>query len=124
MLAVMHSGEVTPSSSNLCQTGANRGLTCSSDADCPGFLSSSGICSISSATLCQVNTDCPAGETCGGQSLGCRPASGILGVAEEFHSLTGRPDGTAAVNLHLEGSRVGTGGNGIPSGDIIVVPQL
>jgi len=117
---------VVPSSSNFCQTGDNRGETCDSDADCPNF----------------VSTD-------GGQSLGCRPASGVLGVAEEFHRLPGacsvttgttcrvdtdcpaletcvptRPDGTAAFNLHHEGSRVGTGGNGVPSGDIIVVPSL
>ena len=114
---------ITPSSANLCQTGTNRGLTCTSDVDCPGFLSSN-FCSLTSSTVCTTAADCPLGETCSVQSLGCRPASGILGVAEEFHTIPGRPAGTAAVNLHLEGSRVGTGGGGIPSGDIIVVPQL
>jgi hypothetical protein len=32
---------------------------------------------------------------------------GILGVAEEFHVVSGQPDGTAAFNLHVEGNRPG-----------------
>lgn len=85
---------VTPSTASICWTGSNRGLTCSSDSDCPGSLVSPG-----------------------GLSLGCRPAPGVLGVVEEFHSVTAQPDGTAAYNMHVEGQRTGFG-------DIITVPQL
>lgn len=84
---------VTPSTDSICLTGANRGLTCASDTDCPGSLVSPG-----------------------GQSLGCRPAPGVLGVVEEFHTVAGQT-GTAAVNVHVEGQRTGFG-------DIITVPQL
>jgi hypothetical protein len=38
----------------------------------------------------------------------------LLGVAEEFHSLDPRPDGHAAMDLHMEGTR---------PGDIIVHPE-
>jgi hypothetical protein len=41
--------------------------------------------------------------------------SGILGVAEEFHVVSGQPDGTAAFNLHMEGNRPGDT-IGLPSG--------
>jgi hypothetical protein len=90
---------VTPSSSNICWTGTRRGLTCSTaDADpvtgCPGFSVS------------------PAGV-----GLGCLPATGVLGVVEEFHSILGQPDGTAAYNVHVEGERTGFG-------DIITTPLL
>jgi hypothetical protein len=86
---------ITPSSSNICLTGANRGLTCpNGDSDCPGFLVS------------------PEGT-----SLGCQAAPGVLGVVEEFHALSGQPVGTAAGNMHVEGQRTGLG-------DIIVVPSL
>jgi hypothetical protein len=84
---------ITPPNSSICQTGLNTGLPCSSDGDCPGFLT-----------------------TPGGTSLGCRPWTGLLGVAEEFYSIGIRPFGTAAVDLHMEGSR------GAP-GDIIVQPE-
>jgi hypothetical protein len=87
---------VTPSSSNICLTGANRGLPCTTDTpDCPGFLTS------------------PEGN-----SLGCRPAPGVLGVIEEFYTPgLGGPVGTAAANVHVEGQRTGFG-------DVIVVPSL
>jgi len=48
---------------------------------------------------CQGNGDCP-GSICN------PPASGVLGVLEEFHRITGQPDGTAAVNLHIVGKRL------------------
>jgi hypothetical protein len=83
---------ITPSSSTICLTGTNRALACTTDADCPGFLT-----------------------TADGTPLGCRPATGVLGVAEEFHSLPSRDTGTAAINMHTEGSRTAPG-------DIIVVP--
>lgn len=69
---------VTPSAANVCLTGANRGGTCSSDADCPGAATSPG-----------------------GQSLGCRPSPGVIGVAEQFFT-TGPGVGSAAYNLHVE----------------------
>ncbi|MBI3784659.1 MAG: hypothetical protein HY270_14800 [Deltaproteobacteria bacterium] len=85
---------ITPSASNICLTGSSRGLTCASDADCPGFLTS------------------PENN-----SLGCRPAPGVLGVVEEFHAIGGLAVGTAANNMHVEGQRSGFG-------DVIVVPSL
>jgi hypothetical protein len=33
--------------------------------------------------------------------------SGVLGVLEEFHAVSGEPDGTAAINLHVVGARPG-----------------
>lgn len=72
---------VTPSSSNVCLTGTNRGGSCSSDADCPDFQTSPG-----------------------GESLGCRPSPGVVGVAEQFF-FRGLLEGTAAYNLHQESSR-------------------
>lgn len=83
---------IRPSSSSRCLTGSNRGLPCTTDMDC--------------GTGIQLSN--------GGISLGCRPASGILGVAEEFHTL-GAETATAAVNAHVIGSRSGVG-------DIIVLP--
>ena len=68
---------VTPSSSSVCLTGTNRGGTCTTDADCPGFATSPG-----------------------GLSLGCRPSPGVIGVAEQFFGA-----GSAAYNLHVEGQR-------------------
>jgi len=84
---------ISPPSSTICQTGTRTGLPCASDAECPGAVT-----------------------TPGGTLLGCRPWTGLLGVAEEFHSLAPRPNGTAAMDLHMEGSR------GAP-GDIIVPPE-
>jgi len=54
---------------------------------------------ISAGNFCNADGDC-TGSTCSGP-----PASGILGVLEEFHDLNGDPTGTAAVNLHVTGSR-------------------
>jgi hypothetical protein len=77
---------ISPPSSSICQTGSAIGLPCTSDANCPGHLT-----------------------TPGGTSLGCRPWTGLLGVAEEFHAVGIRPVGTAAVDLHMEGSRPAPG---------------
>lgn len=86
---------VTPSSDSVCLTGDNRGQVCTTDMDCGANVLTSP----------------------GGLSLGCRPAPGVLGVVEEFYSLPGLPDGTAAFNVHMEGQRTGFG-------DIITVPAL
>lgn len=67
---------------NICLTGSNRGLSCSNDSECPGATTSSS-----------------------GSVLGCRPWTGLLGVAEEFHAISGEPSGTAAFNLHVEDGR-------------------
>jgi hypothetical protein len=72
---------VTPSSSNVCLTGSNRGGVCASDTDCPGALTGPG-----------------------GTSLGCRPSPGVIGVAEQFYTASS-VDGAAAYNLHQEGAR-------------------
>ena len=86
---------VTPSTSTICLTGENRGDVCTTDADCgDNVLTSPGLV-----------------------SLGCQPAPGVLGVVEEFYSIAGQPDGTAAFNVHMEGQRTGFG-------DIITVPAL
>ncbi len=71
----------TPSG-KICLTGANRGGSCNVDTDCPG------------ATLSTAGT-----------TLGCRPWTGLLGVAEEFHAVVGEATGTAAFNLHVEDGR-------------------
>ncbi len=89
------------SSGSVCYSGDNIGKGCNpanGDDDCTGF----------------ETTDT-------GTSLGCRASSAVLGVAEEFHSIIGRPDGTAAVNLIQEGSRTGNDGR---MGDLIVAPRL
>jgi hypothetical protein len=84
---------ISPRPINVCYSGTNRGNPCTSDADCPGA---------------QIGP--------GGTPLGCLPASGVLGVAEEFYSLPGLV-GTAAFNLRHEGSRSGFG-------DIITLPSI
>jgi len=71
----------TPAGS-ICLTGDARGQTCTNDGDCPN------------ATLSSNQT-----------TLGCRPWTGLLGVAEEFHAISGQPTGTAAFNLHVEDGR-------------------
>jgi len=83
---------ITPPSDLICLTGDRRGIPCTLDTDCPNRIT-----------------------TTGGTVLGCRPRSGVLGVAEEFHTAGARPAGTAAVNLHMENQRPGLG-------DIMVVP--
>lgn len=57
-----------------CAGGSNAGNFCAGVADCPN-------------------------STCTGP-----PASGILGVLEEFHAISDNPVGTAAVNLHVTNS--------------------
>jgi len=81
--------KITPVGGLVCLTGDNAGQTCSGAADCPNS---------------RVSPD--------GSDLGCRPWSGIVGVAEEFHT-TGAGTGADAFNIHQEGSR---------PGDIIVIP--
>jgi hypothetical protein len=82
---------ISPRPINVCYSGTNRGNPCTSDANCPGAQTGPG-----------------------GTLLGCLPAPGVLGVAEEFYSLRGSV-GTAAFNLRHEGSRSGFG-------DIITLP--
>jgi hypothetical protein len=92
---------ITPSSSKVCYTGTNRGNVCSSDTDCPGFLTS-------------IN----------GTNLGCLSRPGLLAVSEEFYERSPRtngisvPAGTAAANVDVEGNR------GSAGGDVIVLPLL
>lgn len=66
----------------ICLTGTNRGATCTLDSDCPN-----------------------AAQTTAGTSMACREWTGLVGVAEEFHSQPGQPTGTAAFNLHVEDGR-------------------
>ena len=88
---------ITPSSSSICYSGTKRSQICSTDADCPGFVT-----------------------TTSGTKLGCRRVTGLLGVIEEFESAAGdglvgaiSGTGSAAVTAHLEGSR---------PGDVIILP--
>ncbi len=83
---------ISPRPINVCYSGSNRGSSCTQHSDC--------------------GTNVQTGP--GGTVLGCLPASGVLGVAEEFYSLGGSV-GTAAFNLRHEGSRSGFG-------DIITLP--
>ncbi len=95
--------------------------TCTTDASCDGTagcaagacICSGGHCLLFPPPACTRTVDCATVQTCTGAiSLGCRQWPGLLGVAEEFQTpLIGSP-GTAAVNLHTEGSR---------PGDVIVV---
>lgn len=83
---------IAPRPVNVCYSGTNRGNTCNQHSECQG-----------------ADTG-PAGTL-----LGCLPASGVLGVAEEFHTTTLGGTGTAAFNLRHEGSRSGFG-------DIVTLP--
>lgn len=84
---------IMPPNSSVCLTGDNRGLPCTSDAQCPNAR--------------------PSGDP--NVSLGCRPWTGLLGVAEEFYQADRQPPATAAYELTLEGSRTGVG-------DVIELP--
>lgn len=86
---------IRPPSSSICLTGDDRGLPCTTDADCRNAR--------------------PSGDP--NVSLGCRPWTGLLGVAEEFYVRGGDPvsETTAASELTLEGSRTGVG-------DVIELP--
>jgi hypothetical protein len=97
--------------------------TCSVNTDCDGTTGCvpgtctcpAGTCLLYPPPACTTTVDCTTGQTCtGAVSLGCRQWPGLLGVAEEFQTPTSGTAGTAAVNLHMEGSR---------PGDVIVVPQ-
>jgi hypothetical protein len=99
--------------------------TCTDDASCNGTsgcvagtcICSGGTCALFPQPACTRTVDCGSGQECTGAiSLGCRQWPGLLGVAEEFQTQLPDPPGstgTAAVNLHTEGSR---------PGDVIVVP--
>lgn len=76
---------IVPDSSNICLTGDNAGDSCDDDSDCPNHLTNSG------------------------QSLGCRPSSGVLGVVEQFYSDGGRDVGSAAWSITNEGERSAPG---------------
>jgi hypothetical protein len=84
---------ISPRPIKVCYSGSNRGSSCTQHTDC--------------------GTNVQTGP--GGTVLGCLPASGVLGVAEEFYSL-GDSVGTAAFNLRHEGSRS-------EFGDIITLPS-
>jgi len=87
---------ISPLPVNVCYSGSNRGASCTQDSDCGDNVLTG-----------------PADTR-----LGCLPASGVLGVAEEFYTVPGMPsflDGTAAFNLRHEGSRSGFG-------DIVTLP--
>jgi hypothetical protein len=106
---------ITPPSGSICYTGSERCHTCNfadPDPNCAGLPPGTvvGNCD------CTSDTDCPGFDTsAGGTTLGCKPWSGLLGVAEEFYLGPGRPRGTAAFNPHLEGTRAAPG-------DFIIVP--
>jgi hypothetical protein len=94
---------------------------CTDNASCDGTagcaagacICSGGDCLLFPPPACTRTVDCTTGQTCSGAiSLGCRQWPGLLGVAEEFQTPTSGSPGTAAVNLHMEGSR---------PGDVIVV---
>ena len=115
---------VTATGSGSCALTAPASCSVDSNcaAGCPGGLAcvcSGGTCLLSPAPACPIpGESCPGGTGCAGAvSLGCRPWPGLLGVAEEFQTLPPStfaiPPGTAAVNLHMEGSR---------PGDVIIVP--
>jgi hypothetical protein len=100
--------------------------TCTTNANCDGTagcaagacICSAGHCLLFPPPSCTRTVDCASGQDCTGAiSLGCRQWPGLLGVAEEFQipqeSTAPVTPGTAAVNLHMEGSR---------PGDLIVVP--
>jgi hypothetical protein len=104
------SGACTLSSSTSCTQDSD----CNSNGGCnPGpCVCASGDCVLFPPAACTTTSDCVTGQTCtGAVSLGCRQYPGLLGVAEEFQTGAGAP-GTAAVNLHMQGSR---------PGDVIVV---
>ena len=87
---------ITPVSGSVCLTGDRAGQACTNDDPT------------------DTTNGCPNRSLSpDGSSLGCRQWSGVVGVAEEFHTTAGVGTGQDAFNLHLEGSR---------PGDIIVVP--
>ena len=97
----------------LCNTVTD----CAPNPGCAGgaCTCSDNICVVATPAACPIpGEDCPTGQSCSGAvSLGCRPWPGLLGVAEEFQTPASQIPGTAAVNLHMEGSR---------PGDVIIVP--
>jgi len=105
----------------ICYSGDNRNGVCSSDTDCPNFQTVNHLTNVciggtNQFGSCTTDNDCPGGGFClivPPTSLGCRPWTGLLGVAEEFQTITGAGTGHEAVNLHTEGNR---------PGDVIVVP--
>jgi hypothetical protein len=116
-LTATGSGSCSLTSGTSCVVPAdcNTNAGCAGDAcDCVGDQ-----CVVVAPAACPIpGESCPAGQECSGAvSLGCRQWPGLLGVAEEFQTLPASgavfPPGTAAVNLHMEGSR---------PGDVIIVP--
>lgn len=73
---------IVVNSSNICLTGDDAGDSCTDDGDCANF-----------------------DTTPDGQSLGCRPSPGVVGVVEEFYSASGVEDGHSAWSLTQTGSR-------------------
>lgn len=116
---------LTATGSGSCALSASTACTqesdCNANAGCTGGVcicdTEGGTCIVATPAACPIpGEDCPNGtdQTCSGAiSLGCRPWPGLLGVAEEFQTPASQIPGTAAVNLHMEGSR---------PGDVIIVP--
>jgi hypothetical protein len=114
---------LTATGSGSCALSASTACTqesdCNANAGCTGGVctcdTEGGTCIVATPAACPIpGEDCPSGQTCSGAvSLGCRPWPGLLGVAEEFQTPASQIPGTAAVNLHMEGSR---------PGDVIIVP--
>lgn len=101
---------IVPASGDACLSGDFVGAPCTADTDCCN-LDING----DPTSSCILSSD-------SGQSLGCLPAPGVIGVAEEFHSFdSGSFVGNDAFNLFGDGTtRPGAPTSGIV--DIIVLP--
>jgi hypothetical protein len=98
--------KILPKSGNICYTGDNYCHTCTGFGDTAcvnaGLPAGAVFC-----PSCTTDSDCPNSQTINGVDLGCRPWPGLLGVAEEFQTLGAGLPGSAAVDLHMEGTRAG-----------------
>lgn len=95
---------------------SNANVGCAVASDCNFGSCVAGLCADNANLVCTTSADC-AGTCNGTQVYGCLPWSGLLGVSEEFQTSPALrlvpQTGTAAVNLHTEGTR---------PGDVIVLP--
>jgi hypothetical protein len=79
--------EIFVAESTFCWTGTRKGESCSTDDE-------------------NAVTGCPARRTTsGGTVLGCRPSPGVIGVVEEFLTVSPRPEGSAASSMYNLGDR-------------------